>query len=336
MKLLRKVKEFLRSLITTVRKTGLSKPEKVLIVFDILYCRARYRIRFDEYSRYRFYQFRDNYRKNFLLAYHQQHKYKKINQKRFTLSKYTFYKRIPECFNREIILLPDCGEEVFVNFVRKYQKVVLKPDEGSCGQGVSPYEYTDDESAKKVYSEIADKMICEQYLCQHPRMNQLCPFTVNTARIQSLRYDDHVEIISCNLRIGGVNSVFVDNMVRGGIGAQVDIQTGTVFTYGHDYYGNSYSHHPRTGVQIIGFQIPNWDRAIELVKKAHLRLPECRLLGWDVAITQDGVELIEANNAPGPTLTQFMDLVPKGRLVFEIIAEEERKKKKQKRACSKR
>lgn len=329
MKFLKRVKEFLNSLRITVRKTGLSKSGKFFVVFDILYCRARYRIRFDEYSRYRFYQFRDNYRKNFLLAYHQQHKYKIINKRGFTLSKYTFYSRIPDCFNRQIILLPDCGEEAFVEFVRKYRKVVLKPDKGTCGHDIRSYEYCGDEDARKVFGEVADKMICEQYLQQHPAMSRLCPYTVNTARIQSVRYDDHAQIISCNLRIGGEDSVFVDNMAQGGIGAQVDILTGTVFTYGHDYRGHTYTHHPRTGEQIIGFRVPHWEKAVELVKKAHMRLPECRLLGWDVAFLEDGVALIEANNAPGPTLTQFMDLVPKGKQVFEIIAEEKQKKKKQ-------
>jgi hypothetical protein len=50
---------------------------------------------------------------------------------------------------------------------------------------------------------------------------------------------------------------------------------------------------------MLGFKLPNWHIAIDSVIKAAEKLPQCRFIGWDVAITTKGIELIEGNHNPG-------------------------------------
>ena len=50
---------------------------------------------------------------------------------------------------------------------------------------------------------------------------------------------------------------------------------------------------------MLGYQLPNWQIAIDTVKIAAEKLSQCRFIGWDVAFTADGVELIEGNHNPG-------------------------------------
>ena len=171
----------------------------------------------------------------------------------------------------------------------------------------------------KFYDSLEESSICEEFIKHHDDMNLLNPATVNTVRFLSIRKDDGVEIISASLRIGNNKERIVDNMRKGGIGAQVDLKTGIIITFGHDYDGNTFIEHPATGCRILGFQLPNWDKALELVKTAHSKLPQCALLGWDIALTQTGADIIEANTAPGPLLTQFMDLEPKGEQVIAMM-----------------
>ena len=45
-------------------------------------------------------------------------------------------------------------------------------------------------------------------------------------------------------------------------------------------------------------KIPMWDRVLEVVIEAAKKIPQVRYIGWDIAITNDGVELIEGNNWP--------------------------------------
>lgn len=53
--------------------------------------------------------------------------------------------------------------------------------------------------------------------------------------------------------------------------------------------------HPVTGKPFKGFRIPYWSEAMELVKRAQACFADLPTLGWDVAITDDGPKLLEAN-----------------------------------------
>jgi len=53
--------------------------------------------------------------------------------------------------------------------------------------------------------------------------------------------------------------------------------------------------HPVTGVSFDGFVVPYWREAIELVSNAQRHFKELRTLGWDVALTDGGPAILEAN-----------------------------------------
>jgi len=54
--------------------------------------------------------------------------------------------------------------------------------------------------------------------------------------------------------------------------------------------------HPVTGVRINGFVVPFWKETIEMITKAALLDARNRSVGWDIAITSQGPELIEGNH----------------------------------------
>jgi len=50
----------------------------------------------------------------------------------------------------------------------------------------------------------------------------------------------------------------------------------------------------------LGYQLPSYDKAVELVKKTHPRIAHFRSVSWDIAIVEDGTPvLIEANLCRG-------------------------------------
>ena len=53
--------------------------------------------------------------------------------------------------------------------------------------------------------------------------------------------------------------------------------------------------HPVTGAPTVGVQLPEWDAVLELVGRAAEAFAPLRAVGWDVAITDAGVALLEAN-----------------------------------------
>jgi hypothetical protein len=151
-------------------------------------------------------------------------------------------------------------------------------------------------------------------------MVALNPGSVNTIRILSLLEQDTVKIIAATLRTGNSNCV-VDNLKHGGIGANVNIETGIVDSLGKNYAGNIYRTHPATGHPFCGFQIPFWNEALCMIHNLHPQLSQCPILGWDIAITEDKPVLVEINNGPGPMIHQFINKVPCGEVVLRFIKE---------------
>ena len=70
--------------------------------------------------------------------------------------------------------------------------------------------------------------------------------------------------------------------------------------YGYNKKGERVEVHPTTGLKFDGYEIPSFDRVIELVKKAHPMVPHFRSVSWDVAISENGSPiLIEGNLCRG-------------------------------------
>lgn len=317
---LKRLKYFLVSGMKAASRLELPAIARILVYFDLLYCRARFHVSLEEYFSLRFYNFKDRYRKHFSLRYHQVNLYRRVNDSTITHSKYHCYQRLSKFFQREVILVPNCGEEAFLSFIKKHRYVVLKPDKGSLGSGVFTLTYENDEQALQSFRQIQDEMVCEEYIRQHEAMVKLNPHSVNTIRIVTIRNDKNdIEIAYATLRSGAKVDSFVDNLSCGGIMTDVDPETGIVNSYGVDHEQNRYTYHPITKTQLIGMNIPNWDKAVELVTNAHRELPENPIVGWDIAITETGADVVEANSAPGACGMQMADYVPRGEKILKIL-----------------
>ena len=53
--------------------------------------------------------------------------------------------------------------------------------------------------------------------------------------------------------------------------------------------------HPLTKIRFDGYEIPYWKEIEEMVCKAAMVNPDVHVVGWDVAISNKGPLLIEAN-----------------------------------------
>ena len=57
---------------------------------------------------------------------------------------------------------------------------------------------------------------------------------------------------------------------------------------------------------MLGYKIPMWDQVIEICERASEKLPQVGFVGWDVAITQDTVQLIEGNCSADYELYEYL------------------------------
>lgn len=87
------------------------------------------------------------------------------------------------------------------------------------------------------------------------------------------------------------------NLHQGAIGAGVDLATGRTC---HAVLRNRVTRtHPDTGVSVVGFEVPHWNRVLEMAGKVS-RAVGMGYIGIDIVLDRrDGPLLLEANARPG-------------------------------------
>jgi hypothetical protein len=177
-------------------------------------------------------------------------------------------------------------------------KLVLKNALGQCGNSIEVIA-TNGLTQKQIVDQLkkSGNDLVEEFVIQHQDLMRLSPSGLNTVRIiTQLNANNEVDILGARLRIT-INSS-VDNMAAGNVAAPINLQTGVLDGPGvySDITKADEARHPVTLTPIIGFQVPYWKESVALVTAAALNNTRNRSIGWDVAITEAGPELIEGNH----------------------------------------
>ena len=80
---------------------------------------------------------------------------------------------------------------------------------------------------------------------------------------------------------------------------------GTVVTDGVDEFTNTYFEHPDSHIVFKGYQLPKFEEALEITRKAALRYPENRYVGWDLAYNEDEKWVIVEGNCFAQLISQM-------------------------------
>lgn len=176
-------------------------------------------------------------------------------------------------------------------------KAVLKASKGQVGAEVEVIDsnkYTADALIKYMNARHYD--LLEEYVVQHPALMQMSPSGLNTVRVFAELKGDEVVFLGARLRIT-INSA-VDNMAAGNPAAPVDVETGRVIgpAVFSDITREDISLHPVSQTPIVGFVVPFWDEIRNMIIQATKDCGGNSSIGWDVAITESGPELIEGNH----------------------------------------
>lgn len=211
--------------------------------------------------------------------------------------------------------LPDYCDGTFESvfkLVRNVGALACKPQRGSQGQGFYKLSYQNgkyylnhEEATEQqiidILSDGESQYFVTEYIKQHERINKIYDGAVNTLRIITFMRDGKTtEIGNAYMRFGSQKTGAVDNMGAGGMFVQVDMDSGRFYN-GKIITENSIlpcAKHPDTGELMEGY-IPNWSLIKNGIISLNKEMPQLEYLGFDVAITQDGMKLPEINRAPG-------------------------------------
>ncbi|MBN4068385.1 hypothetical protein JYU06_02525 [Desulfotalea psychrophila] len=185
-------------------------------------------------------------------------------------------------------------------------KIIMKPIQGHAGRGIMLAQYGSEgieiKTPTMTYSltkfQLMTKCVVQEFIEQHPLVAEFSSSSVNTIRIVTLlTKNNDVVLVSGSMRFGQADS-FVDNWSAGGVSVGVDIENGILKKYAYDKQGNRYTEHPVSRKIFEGFRIPKWGSVVKIARRIQEVSSFYRLVGCDVAITESGPVLIEANANP--------------------------------------
>ena len=315
------------SFFITIKKVHLKTNKNSLIIFfDIIYCGFKYMAGYVDYDVFEFYNLNKQQRKTIMTRGINNNFVKMLNDKdyfKYIDNKILFNKKYNRYLKRDWIDLRECSLDNFIKFITNKKVVMVKAADLCCGKKIEKIVYNDDLLLEKLYNKLLEnkQYLIEEYVYQHDNLNKLYPESVNTLRIVSILKDNKVYIPFTGLRIGNLGNV-VDNFNHGGLFVPIN-EKGIIEDQAIDKQGNLYEYHPYTNTKILGYKIPFFNEAINLVKELSTITPEIRYTAWDIAITNNGPVVIEANPFPGHDLYQSKINVIKNKVgvlpTFETI-----------------
>ena len=227
-----------------------------------------------------------------------------------------FFKQVPGWSPDGKILAGRKDWEQFFENIRA-DEFIIKPCTGAFGEGFKILtrksgEYKDTAGNPLKTADIyelmkkdtkSDSFIIQQRLHNHPEICRLNPSdflqTVRTATFIDRSGTCRILFAYIKL-ISGCN--ITDN-IHGGLSGNmfisINVEDGKLGQARHtppDGKGpRFFDRHAQTGIEFEKFKMPLWPEISETAKKAAFHFLPVRTIGWDIAVTAEGIKIIEGN-----------------------------------------
>ncbi len=146
-------------------------------------------------------------------------------------------------------------------------------------------------------------------LVPHSAIQAICGARLATIRAITLTNNENSTLFRACWKIPSGRH-FADNYWRSGnLIGQLDLSSGRVLRVlsGMGLSLSQYERHPDTQAAIVGFEIPHWSRIVETILNAARVMRPLGVIGWDVAVLDNGPVIVEMNESPDFGLTQLAD-----------------------------
>ncbi len=213
--------------------------------------------------------------------------------------------------SRGWLYTPKSSFSEFMDFVNKTPVFIAKPVDRFEGEGIEKHSVSgiSEEDLKTLYNRlVSNGMLLEECLKAHDDI-YLGTKALSTFRFYTMidgKGDVHV--LKAKYRVGTGDAI--TDTAAGCIAYPISIEHGVIEGPGINEVLNSknYFYHPGCDKLVVGMKIPMWDRVLEVVTEAAKKIPQIRYVGWDIAVTNDGVEIIEGNHAPWTGTFEIMGI----------------------------
>lgn len=184
------------------------------------------------------------------------------------------------------------AHKLILSVLEEGQTIVVKDAHSYRGRSVNFYELRENEKAL-MHTDSIESLCIQKMIYQCKELSKYHPESLNTVRIITYNYKGQVHYLSSLVRFGVGNSR-VDNTHAGGV-ALVLKKNGIPHEKACDDNFNEYEYHPDTKIRFSELRIPNWEKAVNFALSLHQKAPEVGIIGWDLAIEESEIWLIESN-----------------------------------------
>ena len=270
------------------------------IIRDMIYALHRFGLSFQDYCIYDLINKTNQCRESFVSDKLRYYYCDILNGKEILplmTDKYACYQKYKQFFKRDVIgCFSQEDYSAYLEFINNHNEFIYKPLDEHSGRGIAKYN-TKEINVNNFFSESLEKgaFVLEELIIQGEELSSMHPQSINSFRVVTFRIKDKVDILGVTWRIGTGNAV-MDNAGAGGIYASVEPNLGIVITDAINYKGQHYYIHPDTKVQIVGYKLPRWDEALSLIKSMVTHIEGTTLISWDIAYSNKGWLMVEAND----------------------------------------
>ncbi|MCD8091655.1 MAG: hypothetical protein LUF01_01950 [Bacteroides sp.] len=201
--------------------------------------------------------------------------------------------------------------QAFCDTLEKGRKYFFKPTNGQGGAGIQVF--TSEVKSKDNLANLSDFLkrlkrndiyIIQEGIEQHNDFLKINASSVNTLRMITQWRDGRPALSACVLRIAK-DGKFVDNSCQGGLSLTINEKTGAFHAIATaEHGGGHYTKHPNSGFIFKNGKVENWASIRSLIISYAKLFPELKEIGWDVAVTSHGIQIIELNLNYGLDLLQ--------------------------------
>lgn len=274
---------------------------KLSILKDIIHCARKFGAGYYDYIIFHFYELNEEERATHITRLKNKKFLEHVNDpsySHFFDNKNEFDVLFAKFLKRGYVDAYNASKEEIIEYFNSREKIFAKVLNLDCGRGAEILKKQDFKDGEEFYKYVKEKnfAVLEDVVENHPDINDIYPYAVNTMRMITLIDDDGKPHLFYAAQKFGDGGRFVD--VRG-MHAPVDTETGIVkypFHSGETTSDIFYHEHPYTHKKIDNFKVPLFQEAKEMMLEAAMVVPQVRYVGWDVAISPDGPLIIEGND----------------------------------------
>jgi hypothetical protein len=218
-----------------------------------------------------------------------------------------------------IMIFPDGKQEMIDAVFNLKERFIIKNTVLEAGDGVFVCNIENNRIRVNnqfcSLEEFRDKLGTQVWVVQnlyhsHNAIKRINESALNTTRIVTILNGKGPEFLS-GFQSFATNNATTDSWSKGSVYVGIDIEKCCLEEFGYyniDRKENSrVSEHPDSRIVFKGYTIPFLKEAVNLCLTAHKLFYFNFVIGWDVAITEEGPVIVEANERPGMNAVQCID-----------------------------